>query len=129
MSDGGERKAKGDAPDRRAAKKALREIGFSSRQVDALFRAGWGALVGQKDAELAELEDAVEALSARLGQKGRKVVKFPRSSQDSAEPTQTESEGPSALDDEIRHGAAGGFARAQEVLAEASPTAQREDFS
>jgi hypothetical protein len=56
-------------PDRRAAKKALREIGFSSRQVDALFRDGWRALVGQKDAEIAELEDAVEAMAERLARK------------------------------------------------------------
>jgi hypothetical protein len=56
-------------PDRKAAKIALREAGFSSRQVDALLRAGWRALVTAKDAEIAELEDAVEAMAARLAQK------------------------------------------------------------
>jgi hypothetical protein len=55
-----------DAPDRKAAKDALRKIGFSSRQVDALFRGGWRALVGEKDAEIAQLEDAVAALAERL---------------------------------------------------------------
>ena len=56
-------------PDRKAAKEALRKIGFSSRQVDALFRSGWRALVGEKDAELHELQDAVEAMAARLAEK------------------------------------------------------------
>lgn len=56
-------------PDRKAAREALRKIGFSSRQVDALFRAGWRGLVGEKDAELAELHDAVEAMAARLQSK------------------------------------------------------------
>jgi hypothetical protein len=62
-------KATGDAPDRRMAKEALRKIGFSSRQVDALFRSGWRALVGEKDAEIAELSDALEAMAERLAKK------------------------------------------------------------
>ena len=77
-----------DGPNRKTARQALREVGFSSRQVDALFRSGWRALVGEKDAEIAELEEAVDALSERLSQGRRKLVEFPRSSQDSAEPTQ-----------------------------------------
>jgi hypothetical protein len=56
-------------PDRKAAKQVLRNIGFSSRQVDALFRSGWAALVGAKDAEIAELEDAVAAMAERLAKK------------------------------------------------------------
>jgi hypothetical protein len=54
-------------PDKKA--EALRKIGFSSRQVDALFRSGWRALVGEKDAEIAELSDAVEAMAERLAKK------------------------------------------------------------
>jgi hypothetical protein len=56
-------------PDRKAARVALRALGFSVRQVDALFYAGWRALVGEKDAEIAELEDAVEAMAERLSKK------------------------------------------------------------
>jgi hypothetical protein len=55
--------------DRRAAKHALRGAGFSSRQVDALLRGGWRALVGEKDAEIAELEDALAAMAERLARK------------------------------------------------------------
>jgi hypothetical protein len=58
-----------DVPDRKAARDALRKLGFSSRQVDALFRDGWRGLVGEKDAEIAELEDAVEAMAERLSKK------------------------------------------------------------
>jgi hypothetical protein len=58
-----------DAPDRRAAREALRKAGFSSRQADALLRRGWAALVGERDAEAAELRDAVDALSERLAAK------------------------------------------------------------
>ena len=60
-----------DVPDRKAAKAALRQLGFSSRQVEALFRSGWRGLVSEKDAELAELQDAVSAMAERLaGKKG-----------------------------------------------------------
>ena len=58
-----------DVPDRKAAKEALRKIGFSSRQVDALMKSGWRGLVGEKDAEIAELEDAVAAMAERLARK------------------------------------------------------------
>jgi hypothetical protein len=78
-----------DAPNRKDAREALRRAGFSSRQVDALFRSGWRGLVGAKDAEIAELQDAVDAMAERLAVPKRvKLVEFPRSSQDSAEPTQ-----------------------------------------
>ena len=58
-----------DGPNRKQVKDALRGIGLSSRQTDALLRAGWRGLVSAKDAEIAELEAAVEALAQRLAQK------------------------------------------------------------
>lgn len=49
-------------PDRKIVKDALREAGLSSRQVDALLRRGWSALVGASEAESAELRDQLAAL-------------------------------------------------------------------
>ena len=53
-------------PDRRAAREALRKAGFSSRQADAVLRNGWKALVGEREAEFAELQAAVDAMAERL---------------------------------------------------------------
>jgi hypothetical protein len=51
-----------DTPTRAEVKRALREVGLSDRQVKALLAAGWQGLVGARDAELAELRDAVEEM-------------------------------------------------------------------
>lgn len=53
-------------PERRAVKAALRAAGLSNRQVDALLRAGWKSLVGESEAENAELRDALAALQATV---------------------------------------------------------------
>ena len=58
-----------DVPSRKHVKDALRALGLSNRQVDGLLRAGWSALVGARDAELEELQAAVEEMAARLAQK------------------------------------------------------------
>ena len=55
-----------DAPDRRAAKDALRAAGFSNRQVKALLAHGWRGLVAEAEAEAAELRDTLEALRGSL---------------------------------------------------------------
>ena len=49
-------------PERRAVKTALRQAGLSARQVDALLRSGWSGLVGESEAESAELRDQLAAL-------------------------------------------------------------------
>lgn len=49
-------------PERKRVKDALRAAGLSNRQVDALLRAGWKSLVGESEAENAELRDALAAL-------------------------------------------------------------------
>ena len=51
-----------DAPDRKTVKVALRGAGLSSRQVDALLRGGWRALVGDSQAESDELRDRLARL-------------------------------------------------------------------
>ena len=49
-------------PARKDVKAALRQAGLSSRQVDALLRQGWRALVGETQAEAAELREQLDAL-------------------------------------------------------------------
>lgn len=49
-------------PERRQVKAALRTAGLSARQADALLRAGWSGLVGESEAEAAELRDQLAAL-------------------------------------------------------------------
>lgn len=51
-----------DTPDRKTVKAALRGAGLSSRQVDALLRGGWRALVGDVQAESDELRDRIGRL-------------------------------------------------------------------
>ena len=53
-------------PARKAVKTALRELGLSNRQVDALLRNGWKGLVGETIAENEDLREALGALQQRL---------------------------------------------------------------
>jgi len=55
-----------DLPERRDVKRALRDLGMTNRQVDALLRGGWAALVGETKAEAAELRDKLAALTKLL---------------------------------------------------------------
>ena len=55
-----------DLPERRAVKDALRAAGLSVRQVDALLRQGWRGLVGETEAETAELREKLSELRAAL---------------------------------------------------------------
>jgi hypothetical protein len=55
-----------DLPERKTVKAALKELGLSNRQVDSLLRNGWRALIGETEAELIELREAVEALGRQL---------------------------------------------------------------
>ena len=52
--------------ERKEVKLALRERGMSARQVDALLRGGWKALVGESKAEAEELRDTLAELTTRL---------------------------------------------------------------
>lgn len=54
-------------PERREVKRALRDLGLSARQVDALLRSGWRALVGESKAEADELRERLAQLAARIG--------------------------------------------------------------
>ena len=58
--------AERDLPERRQVKAALRSVGLSNRQVDALLRRGWAALVGETAAEAAELRDRLAELQRAL---------------------------------------------------------------
>lgn len=53
-------------PERKSVKDALRNLGMSARQVDALIRNGWAALVGETIAENDELREAVAELTKRI---------------------------------------------------------------
>ena len=53
-------------PERRDVKAALRGLGMSSRQVNALLRTGWQGLVGETQAELAELREQLAELKQRI---------------------------------------------------------------
>ncbi len=54
-------------PERREIKQALRVAGLSARQTDALLRGGWAALVGEAQAEAAELREGFERLQKLMG--------------------------------------------------------------
>jgi DNA-binding transcriptional MerR regulator len=53
-------------PERKAVKTALRDLGMTSRQVDALLRDGWKTLVGETEAENAELREQLAQLRQKL---------------------------------------------------------------
>ena len=53
-------------PGRESVKAALREAGLSNRQVKAFLRGGWGALVGETEAENAELHEQLLAITQAL---------------------------------------------------------------
>ena len=55
-----------EIPERRQVKKALRDLGMTSRQVDALLRDGWRSLVGETVAENEELREQLIALKQRI---------------------------------------------------------------
>lgn len=55
-----------NVPERRAVKQALRELGLSDRQVRALLSGGWKSLVGERDAEVEELKEALADMCASL---------------------------------------------------------------
>ena len=55
-----------EIPERREVKKALRDLGMTSRQVDALLRDGWRSLVGETIAENEELREQLIALKQRI---------------------------------------------------------------
>jgi hypothetical protein len=53
-------------PERKAVKTALRDLGMTSRQVDALLRDGWKTLVGETEAENEELREQLAQLRQKL---------------------------------------------------------------
>ena len=55
-----------EIPERKAIKSALRSLGMSNRQVDALLRDGYKKLIGETLAENAELRESLEALAKRI---------------------------------------------------------------
>ena len=57
-----------EIPERKAVKAALRGLGLCKRQTDALLRDGWRGLVGETEAELLELREAVARLGRQLKQ-------------------------------------------------------------
>ena len=56
-----------ELPERKQVKQALRKLGLSNRQVDAVLRSGWKALVGASEAEAQELKERLAEMSARFG--------------------------------------------------------------
>ncbi len=55
-----------DIVERKSVKIALREVGMSNRQINALLRSGWKSLVGETVAENAELREKLNELSRSL---------------------------------------------------------------
>ena len=55
-----------EIPERKAVKAALRDLGMSARQVDALLRGGWRSLVGETKAEADALRDELDQLKRRI---------------------------------------------------------------
>ena len=55
-----------DIPERRAIKAALRELGMTNRQIDALLRDGYKRLVGETKAENLELREQLEILTSKF---------------------------------------------------------------
>lgn len=58
--------AERDIPERRDVKAALRDLGMSARQVDALLRDGWKTLIGETQAENQELRERLDELKKKL---------------------------------------------------------------
>jgi DNA-binding transcriptional MerR regulator len=55
-----------DIPERKQIKKALRDLGLSNRQIDALLRDGYKTLIGATAAENAELREQLEILQSKF---------------------------------------------------------------
>lgn len=55
-----------ELPPRKEVKAALRELGLSARQVDAVLRHGWRGLVSESEAEAAELREQLESLNSKF---------------------------------------------------------------
>ena len=53
-------------PERKAVKVALRELGMSHRQIDAFLHDGWKSLVGETEAERADLEEKLRGVIERI---------------------------------------------------------------
>jgi hypothetical protein len=53
-------------PERKRVKEALRAAGLSTRQVDLVVRAVWKELIGDAEAENAELREKLRELQSRL---------------------------------------------------------------
>jgi len=53
-------------PERKAIKAALKSAGLSTRQVDALLRAGWKGLVGDTQAHCDDLIERLSRLTTSL---------------------------------------------------------------
>lgn len=53
-------------PERKAVKSALRSLGMSARQVDALLRDGWKSLIGATEAENEELRETLAELKKKF---------------------------------------------------------------
>ena len=53
-------------PERKAVKLKLRSLGMSNRQVLAFLRGGWKSLVGETEAENAELNEQITKLMESL---------------------------------------------------------------
>lgn len=54
-------------PERKSVKQALRDLGLTTRQVDALLRSGWRGLVGETQAERDELRERLVQLVSKVG--------------------------------------------------------------
>lgn len=63
-----------ELPERRHVKAALRGLGLSNRQVDALLREGWRGLVGASQAETQELRDKLAELQCTLQRRNTSAV-------------------------------------------------------
>lgn len=54
-------------PERKSVKQVLRDLGLTTRQVDALLRSGWRGLVGETQAERDELRERLVQLVSKVG--------------------------------------------------------------
>ena len=53
-------------PERKAVKEALRAVGLSDRQAQALLARGWAALVGESQAEVDEIREQLDAINVSI---------------------------------------------------------------
>lgn len=53
-------------PDKRSAEKALRDIGFSSRQAKRMVAVAWPSIVGEEQAALDEVAEQLEGVIATI---------------------------------------------------------------